>query len=183
MESRASCSDQAEDTTGDHSWRRSQTTGTPDISRRTLLKGLAGLGVGTATFRRALAAQAAQAGTVTPEMIKQAEWIAGLELTEEERASTARTIARSLRSFAELRKVDVGYDVPPALTFFPVPPRPAAAIRRNQAQPAETSTPVRPGSAEELAFLPVTELSSLIREPAGQLDGADEALSRPAQAV
>ena len=32
----------------------------------------------------------------------------------------------SLASFAELRKVDVGYDVPPALTFFPA----AAAVAR-----------------------------------------------------
>ena len=35
--------------------------------------------------RRRRGAQAAQAGTVTPDMIKQAEWIAGLELTEDER--------------------------------------------------------------------------------------------------
>ena len=55
------------------------------LDRRTVLAGLTGLGVGTATFRRALAAQAAQAGAVTPEMIKQAEWVAGLELTEDER--------------------------------------------------------------------------------------------------
>jgi Asp-tRNA(Asn)/Glu-tRNA(Gln) amidotransferase A subunit family amidase len=133
------------------------------LRRRTLLKGLAGLGIGSATFRRALASQAAQAGTVTPEMIKQAEWIAGLNLTEEERASTVRSLSRSLSSFAELRKVDVGYDVPPALTFFPAPPRPAAVIKRNQAQTAESNTSMRPSSAEELAFLPLTELSSLIR--------------------
>jgi Asp-tRNA(Asn)/Glu-tRNA(Gln) amidotransferase A subunit family amidase len=135
----------------------------PGVSRRTLLRGLTVLGVGTATFRRALAAQAAQAGAVTPTMIKQAEWIAGLELTDDERSRTARTLARSLRAFADLRKVDVGYDVPPALTFLPVAPRPAAGIRRNQARPAETATTRRPSSAEELAFLPVTELSALIR--------------------
>jgi Asp-tRNA(Asn)/Glu-tRNA(Gln) amidotransferase A subunit family amidase len=133
------------------------------LQRRTLLKGLAGLGIGTATFRRALAAQAAQAATVTPEMIKQAEWIAGVNLTDDERTSTARMITRSLRSFADLRKVEVGYDVPPALTFLPVPPRPSAAVRRNQARPAETRTPLRPGSSEELAFLPLTELASLIK--------------------
>jgi hypothetical protein len=133
------------------------------VRRRTMLKGLAALGVGTTTFRRALAAQAAQAGAVTPAMIKQAEWIAGLDLTEEECTSAARTITRSLRSFAELRKVDVGYDVPPALTFFPAPPRPAGVIKRNQARNAESTTSERPGSAEELAFLPLTELSSLIR--------------------
>ena len=107
------------------------------FNRRSVLKGLAGLGVGTVTFRRAVAAQVAQAGTVTPEMIKQAEWIAGLELTDDERTRTARSVQRSLQSFAELRKVDVGYDVAPALTFFPVPPRPAAAIKRNQARPVD----------------------------------------------
>jgi Asp-tRNA(Asn)/Glu-tRNA(Gln) amidotransferase A subunit family amidase len=133
------------------------------VRRRTVLKSLALLGVGTNTFQRALAAQAAQAGTVTADMIKQSEWIAGLELTQDERASTARTIARSLRSFADLRKVDVGYDVPPALTFMPKPPQQAAGIVRNQARPAETSTPRRPDSAEELAFLPVSALSALIR--------------------
>jgi Asp-tRNA(Asn)/Glu-tRNA(Gln) amidotransferase A subunit family amidase len=144
-------------------------TGTPApkvrhaVRRRTLLKSLAFLGVGTSTFRRALAAQAAQAGTVTTEMIKQSEWIAGLELTQDERTSTARTIARSLRSFADLRKVDVGYDIPPALTFLPDPPRPAGGIRRNQARPAEMSTPRRPDSAEELAFLPLGALSALIK--------------------
>jgi Asp-tRNA(Asn)/Glu-tRNA(Gln) amidotransferase A subunit family amidase len=141
----------------------SEDDGNVGLHRRTLLKGLAGLGIGTATFHRALAAQVAQAGTVTSEMVKQAEWIAGLELTDDERAGAARTISRSLRSFAELRKVDVGYDVPPALTFLPVPPRPAAAVRRNQAQPAETRTLLRPSSAEELAFLPLTELARLIK--------------------
>jgi Asp-tRNA(Asn)/Glu-tRNA(Gln) amidotransferase A subunit family amidase len=131
--------------------------------RRAFMKSLAALGVGTTTFRRALAVQAAQAGTVSSEMIKQAEWIAGLDLTEDERTSTARTITRSLRSFADLRKVDIGYDVPPALTFLPTPPRPATAVRRNQARPGSSGATGRPGSGEELAFLPVSELSGLIR--------------------
>ena len=94
-------------------------------TRRAVLKTLAALGVGTATFRRALAAQAEQAGAVTPEMVKQAEWIAGLDFTDEERQSTARSLQQSLANFKALRKVEVGYDVPPALTFFPTPPRPA----------------------------------------------------------
>src|SRR5262245_47494865 len=137
--------------------------GESELNRRKILKAIAATGVGSVTFRRALAAQASQTGAVTPEMIKQAEWIAGLELTEAERTSTARSVARSLQTFADLRKVDVGYDVPPAFTFFPVPPRPASAIRRNQAQPAEGHTARRPESSEELAFLPVTELSSLVK--------------------
>jgi Asp-tRNA(Asn)/Glu-tRNA(Gln) amidotransferase A subunit family amidase len=133
------------------------------VRRRAILKSLAILGVGSATFHRAIAAQVARSGSVTSEMIKQAEWIAGLELTAQERDSTTRSIERSLSSFAELRKVKIGYDVAPALTFFPVPPRPAAEIRRNQARPIEAGTLRRPGAEESLAFLPVTELSALIR--------------------
>ena len=79
------------------------------------------MGIGTATFRRAVAAQAADAAKVTPEMIKQAEWIAGLELTDKERESAAKEVQESLGSFEALRKVEVGYDVPPALSFHPSP--------------------------------------------------------------
>ena len=78
------------------------------LKRRTVLKRLAALGVGTATFRRALAVQASQAGAVTPEMIKQAEWIAGLELSDDERASTARSLTRSLRRFPTFAKSKSG---------------------------------------------------------------------------
>jgi hypothetical protein len=134
------------------------------LPRRVLLKGLMAAGIGTATFRRALAAQAEQAGKVTPEMIKQAEWIAGLELTDAEREETAKSVERSLHSFEALRKVELGYDVPPALAFLPSPGQSSAGpIRRNQATPSESHPPKRPDSDEDLAFLPVTELSALLR--------------------
>ena len=136
----------------------------PIVNRRAILKGLAALGIGSATFRRALAAQAVEAGKVTPEMVKQAEWIAGLELTDDERKATANSIQRSLKSFEDLRKVPMGYEVPPALAFVPSPGlRAAEGVRRNQASPSETHAPKRPDSEEALAFLPVTELSALIR--------------------
>jgi Asp-tRNA(Asn)/Glu-tRNA(Gln) amidotransferase A subunit family amidase len=141
----------------------SEESGAIGLRRRAVLTGLAGLGIGSVTFRRAMASQAAQSGHVTPEMIKQAEWIAGLDFTEEERTSTARSVEQSLRAFAELRAVDVGYDVPPALTFFPTPPRPAASIQRNRATPVPGTTPQKPSSDEELAFLTVAELSALLR--------------------
>ena len=136
----------------------------PSWHRRAVLKALAGLGVGSATFHRALAAQTVDAGKVTPDMIKQAEWIAGLDLTEEERKETAAAVQRSLGQFEALRKVEVAYDVPPALAFVPAPGlRPAEGVRRNQAAPIESRAPIRPDSNEALAFLPVTELAALIR--------------------
>jgi Asp-tRNA(Asn)/Glu-tRNA(Gln) amidotransferase A subunit family amidase len=144
-------------------WDSTDTEGSTRLRRRAVLKGLAALGVGSLPFRRALALQAAQSARVTPEMVKQAEWIAGIDFSDEERAGIARSLDQSLRSFEALRKVDVGYDVPPALTFFPTPPRPAAEVRRNQAAPTDNRPPARPGSDEELAFLPLTELSKLVR--------------------
>jgi len=138
----------------------------PPLERRAVLKALTALGLGSATFHRALAAQAASAPAVkiTPEMIKQAEWVAGLDLSDEERKSVADALQSSLRQFEALRKVEVGYDVPPALSFVPAPGvRPAEGVRRNQASPTEWHAPERPGSDEALAFLPVTELAALVR--------------------
>src|SRR5262245_59767881 len=128
---------------------------TPD--RRHFLKALTALGVGTAAFQRSLAAQVERAREVTPEMIQQAEWVAGLDLTDEERKATARSLQQLLGSFEALRKVDVGYEVAPALTFNPAPwLRPAHGVCRNQAVPIEWRAPRRPDSDEDLAFLPVT---------------------------
>lgn len=134
------------------------------LPRRAILRGLAALGIGSVPFRRAVAAQAVEAGQVTPEMIQQAEWIAGLDLTEDERKAAAASVKRSLGSFEALRKVPMGYEVPPAVAFVPDPGlKPAAGVRRNQARPTESNAPDRPDDDDVLAFLPVTELSALVR--------------------
>jgi hypothetical protein len=54
------------------------------LNRRKWLAALTALGIGSGSFRRALALQAERAGKVTPELIEQAEWIAGITLTEGE---------------------------------------------------------------------------------------------------
>ena len=149
---------------GNHSVQTLPDDGHSEASRREVLKALAVVGVGSTTFRRALAAQASQAGTVTPEMIKQAEWIAGLELTEEERTSTARSVAaeppvvrRAAQGRRRLRRA-AGLDVLPDAAA--PGRRRSGATRRGRPR---RRTPERPDSDEELAFLPVTELSALIR--------------------
>ena len=115
------------------------------LRRRAILKALAVVGAGTATFRRALAAQSDAAGKVTAEMIRQAEWIAGLELTDKERESAAKQVQESLGSFEKLRQVNVGYEIPPALAFVPAPGlRPAPKAGRNQATPSAAPAPSAP---------------------------------------
>ena len=90
------------------------------------------------TFRRAVAAQAAQAGAVTKDMIKQAEWIAGLELTEDERASTARSIQQSLRFVCRAAQGRRGIRRLACLDVFPGAAAAGGGRRRNQATAVET---------------------------------------------
>src|SRR5438105_8701199 len=79
-------------------------------TRRQWLQVLAGLGVGSAVFQRALAAQAQQAEaqqavTVTAEMIQQAEWICGLKLSDADRRALAQAMTQSLSNFQRARAV------------------------------------------------------------------------------
>ena len=133
------------------------------LSRRSLLGALAGIGVGTAVFQRALAVQAEQ-GEVTPQMLQAAEWIAGIELSEEERAAVAKAVGRDQEKFKTLRQVPVGYDVPPAMAFYAAPPQASLAeVDRSTVRPLPGPAVQRPASDEDLAFLPVSQLAELLR--------------------
>jgi Asp-tRNA(Asn)/Glu-tRNA(Gln) amidotransferase A subunit family amidase len=134
------------------------------LSRRTVLASLAGLGIGTVAFQRALAAQALQAGKVTAAMIAEAQWIAGIELSDEERDSVASAVERERQRFVALRQVKLENSDPPALSFFAAPPQEATGpIDRSLVRPIEEASPKRPANHEDLAFLPVTELAALLR--------------------
>jgi Asp-tRNA(Asn)/Glu-tRNA(Gln) amidotransferase A subunit family amidase len=134
------------------------------ITRRSLVGVLAGLGVGTATFQRALAAAAEDAPDITAQMIEQAEWIAGIELSDDERRSVAEGVKHDQQKIATLRKTPVDYNVPPALTFYAAPPQLSQGdVPRGDVRMTEAVSPERPPNDDDLAFLPVTELAALLR--------------------
>lgn len=134
------------------------------LRRRAVLKALAGVGVGTVVFHRAVAAQMENVSVVTPEMIRQAEWIAGLELDEDQRRRTANAVDRALENFERMRAVALQNGIPPALVFQVAATAPSAQpVARGTASPREWTTLPRPGRSEDLAFLPVTELAGLVR--------------------
>ena len=141
------------------------TSRTAAIDRRQLFTMLAAAGVGTACFQRAVAAQVSQTAAVTPAMVQESAWIADLELSEEEINSTTQRIQNALSKFRSLRAVPVEYDVPPALYFSASPvsvANPAKPNRQVTASPIP-SAPKRPQDDRDLAFLPVTDLASLVR--------------------
>ena len=133
------------------------------LRRRTALKTLAALGVGGGAFHRALAAAAADGEGVTVEMVRDAEWIAGIELSDEDRKTAASGLNRALHRFAELRAVDVDYDTPPALIFQVEGADKRQDGGQTSVRPIERHAPERPADDADLAFLPITELASLVR--------------------
>jgi Asp-tRNA(Asn)/Glu-tRNA(Gln) amidotransferase A subunit family amidase len=133
-----------------------------DPSRRQLLLALAAAGIGPAVFHRAVVAQAEQSGTVTPEQLKQAEWVAGITLSDAERKTIARAVSNRLRGLANLRKLKLDNSVPLPLAFNPAPGL-EPARRTGTVEPTTAAVPQRPDKEDDLAFLPLTSLAALVR--------------------
>ncbi|QVL30436.1 amidase [Telmatocola sphagniphila] len=133
-------------------------------SRRSLLKILGALGIGSLPFQRSVAAQAQQSSTITEGMIQQAEWISGIKLDEAARKSIVRTVNGELRAIASMRGFELTNAHAPALSFQPEPWKvPSEKPNRGTVEIGESKGIKKPASEEELAFLPVTALGELIR--------------------
>lgn len=135
-----------------------------NLSRRSALSILSALGVGSASFQRALAADAAKR-KVTSEMISQAEWVAGIELTDEQRSMASSALTRANQRFESLRAHELDNGLAPALVFKPIESHARhTSFRPSEVRFSESHTIERPTAEDDLAFLPVSELSSLIRQ-------------------
>lgn len=136
-----------------------------EVSRRDLLAAVAAVGVGDVTFQRAVAAAALQPNAdITPEMVKSAEWVAGVTLTDADRKAVAQALTRTLANVASLRKLGIGYETAPPLALTPEGGSrwPFAPSRGTV-----TATPVKdakkPDSDDDLAFATLSTLAELVR--------------------
>ena len=105
--------------------------------RREVLKAISAAGIGSAAFVRALASVSEGSPEVTGEMIRHAEWIAGLEFTDAERELMLEDLSESRAQLAELRSFPLGHEVPPALYVDPAAGRPGNAwvVKRKDIYP------------------------------------------------
>lgn len=136
-----------------------------DSTRREILKGLAGLGAVGTIFSRALYTLAQTTGTVSSDMIRQAEWIAGVSFTDAEREMMLADLADLEKGFVELRKIALDNAVPPALGFQPIAPPPAIS-RENSKAPFPVMSPAKGKAAQtpaDLAFASISELAGWLR--------------------
>src|SRR5258708_7350602 len=136
----------------------------PSLDRPAFVARCTSLGLAGTLLPGGLWAQAPQGTPLTAEMVQAAEHIAGLTLTPEQRKALTRPLGNQLEATAALRALKLDNSVPPALVFDPVPPG-ATLPRKTRRAMLRSRVPLMasPGSVEELAFLPVTALSELLR--------------------
>ncbi len=142
----------------------------PMLDRRTFMAQLSALGMG-GLFADSLWSGVQQQGEVTPAIVQDAEVVAGLDFTEEERAMMVRGLNQQLQAYRAIREVPLPNSVPPAVRFDPRLPQreePGSMVeppedRYGNVRPARPGAVRRPADLEAVAFWPVTKLSELIR--------------------
>ena len=129
--------------------------------RRRFLAWCGASGLGSTLFPGVLWARVQEA-PITADVIAEAEKLAGLEFTPEEREMMVEGLNGRLEAYEQIRAVDIPNHVPPALLFDPQPPgRPLPTDRG----PSRHSRPqvTRPERLEDVAFWSLPELAELVR--------------------
>ncbi len=104
--------------------------------------------------------------TITKDEIAGAEKIVGLAFTDSERELMLKRINERLGNYEKLRSIKLENSVPPALNFYPYPPRkaiPEVGGKKRSINMSRILMPKVPSDPEDLAFLPLTHLSRLIQ--------------------
>ena len=115
-----------------------------------------------------LSAQAQQAGKtdaikVTPELLDQAATLAGVKLTEAQRAMMLDGVESQRDSYDEIRKLAMPNSVAPAFVFDPLPAGAVIETGGREPQWATVEAMPVPSKIEELAFATVGELAALVK--------------------
>ncbi|MEZ6095222.1 MAG: amidase [Pirellulaceae bacterium] len=136
------------------------------LTRRNVLATAASLGFVAPVLARALAQEADGRQQLTREMIQNAQWVSGIELTEAEQEELVQSVNSLHDQLKQLNTVplDPQWD-DPAIDFQVLGANDGKQrfdSKRNH-DFRESIASVRPESREDLAFLSVAELSALIR--------------------
>ena len=143
----------------------------PDFSRRTLLSitpTIATLIASEAGIVVEAEAQQSRGEQDTPqrvskEQLKASLEILGLDFTEAQRDQMLPGVNRALTSYEALRKIEVPLDTEPAFHFRPSLPGKEPKARPSKFFPTRVTKLAIFKDPEDLCFLPVTELSALVR--------------------
>lgn len=138
------------------------------MDRRKWLQLCSAVGVGSVAFQRSLAAQAAESGKVTKEMVANAAWISQLELSDEEQEGLVRSLQQMSDGQKSVRNVPLDADIPPALVFSPHDVLPPVEADLDNQAGSFNVTPVAverdiPSDEAAIAFASVAEQATWLR--------------------
>jgi Asp-tRNA(Asn)/Glu-tRNA(Gln) amidotransferase A subunit family amidase len=134
------------------------------LDRRSFMGYFAGAGLTSTLFPGVLWAKLAAGADITVETIASAEEVAGLHFDPAERELMLDGLKQQEQRIEALHKISLPNSVSPAIVFDPVPPGKKIPPPMNRPM-VRSRSGVRavPADIEQLAFLPVTELSELVR--------------------
>ena len=135
------------------------------VDRRRFLGYFAAAGLGGTLLPGALLAVAQNAAEIKPDMVAAAARIVGVLLTPEAEKAIAEGLNRRgglLQNFQALREMGLGNDTPSALVFNPVLPGTKLPTGGSSLKISKLRVE-KPRTDEDLAFLPVTHLSPLLK--------------------
>lgn len=162
--------------------RKSSSSESGSLNRRTFVKLLPALGaVGVAVPYLNVTSASAQTPTPTPtpmpspspspspaplrvtkEMMRGAEQLFGIELTDAQKQMALQNANTNLDRYETLRKIEIPLDTEPATLFHPALPGKTFKIRPSKFKLSKVETP-RFTAIEDLAFATVPQLAELIR--------------------
>jgi len=130
------------------------------MNRRRFFSALLAAGAGAP----AIAQQAAAPQRIDRLRLDAAESVFGVDFTEAEEQMALGSVNRNLDSYEQLRKLNVPLDTEPAITFRPYLPGRKPIGKSTPGAKLKFARPVVPANLkpEEIAFLPVTALATLI---------------------
>jgi len=133
------------------------------VDRRQFMGYFAGIGLTSTLFPGVLWAKISAGADITVETIASAEEVAGITFDPAERELMLDGLKQQEQRIEALHKVVIPNSVSPAIVFDPLPPGkkivPEARRPMVRSKVAHRAVPAE----DELAFLPVTELSELVR--------------------
>src|SRR5687767_1217463 len=136
---------------------------TQGFDRRAFMACFSATGLSATLFPGVLWSRIQQGGALTREVVRDAEVLAGLEFTDQERDQMLQVLNRNRGWFKEIRDVPISNSVAPAFSFDPMLPGMRYPTGPSSFRMTREAGVERPANLEEVAFWPVTRLSELIR--------------------
>ncbi|MFQ5651975.1 MAG: amidase [bacterium] len=138
---------------------------TSNLNRRQFLAYFSSIGLSSTLLPGVLWArlQEKKELSLTKGMVAEAEKVAGLEFTDEERELMLEDLQEYLENYEEIRKIHLDNSVVPALRFDPrLPGMPVERTQRPQ-RFSKVEAVKAPSQLEQVAFWPVMRLAELLR--------------------